>query len=526
MIKNIKWLSLFAAFLFLFAGCGENENNPDDSISKLQDGDLIVRENVNEISVAVSSFDTFNPIMTKSQSVAEFLKTVCEPLFEYDEALNPIGVLAKDYRVSQDGMVVSFNVENVKFHDSTDLTPNDVVYTINMIRNNDTLYADSVKYITDVFSDGGGRIYIKLLRPVVNFAGNLNFPIVKSGTPNVADPNFIPVGTGPCKYQGKKNSNQITFTAHKEWHGGETGFKDIVVNVLKDSDTMVHAFDAGEVDVIGSKFSKNTQTTPRGEYSVNEYTSSALTFLGINNKSVKLSGKLTRQAIELLIDRKKIIDVEVYSKGTEAKIPVNPSGWFYPDYEEAQKNYGEVEALLSRDGWVKTDEGFRREINGNTQYLSLRILVNKENPEKMRIAKNIASSLNTFGITASTREVSYDMYKECVKEKDYELFVGEVMTDLSMDPYFLTDPEDNYFNYSNIGLKNALIAAAQTADTKLILERMRAYADIFRDEMPFVPLFFRNQSVIYNKYISGISPPTDYMIYRDIDKWYISKTNQ
>ena len=201
MFKNIKVCLFLAVFLLTLSGCGEEEIS-----TNVQSGKLIVNENENEINLAVTNFDTFNPIMTRSESVSEFVKNVYEPLFEYDELYNPMPVLAEGYTLSTNGMVASFNVKNVSFHDSTMLSPKDVVYTVNMIKNTDSIYSDNVKYIKSIYSDENGRVYIELTKPIVNFSGVLNFPIVKEGTPMEYDSNFIPIGTGPCKYYGKRTT--------------------------------------------------------------------------------------------------------------------------------------------------------------------------------------------------------------------------------------------------------------------------------------------------------------------------------
>ena len=524
MIKKSGLLSLCLSFLMILSACGGETVGEDGNVSKLKDGDLIVRENVNKINIAAGSFDTFNPIMTKSPSVAEFMKSVCEPLFEYDEAYNPVGVLATNYAVSANGMTVSFDVASVAFHDGTPLTPADVVYTVNMIKENDTLYSDSVKYIKEIYADANGKVYIRLTNPVVNFAGMLNFPVVKRGTPNIVDANYIPVGTGAFKYFGKETSNQVTFTENTEWHGGSTGYKRVIVNILKDSNTVIHAFDAGAVDILPSELFKGDDITPRGEFVQNDYTTNALTFLGINNTSNKLSGKSTRQALEMLVDREKIVSVELYSKGTPAKFPINPSAWFYPQIEEGERDYEAARKLLKTDGWEQRGDGFYKSIDGVEIQLSLRILVNQASDEKVRIAQNIASAFSSFGIPTTLREMDFDGYKVNVSDKSYDLFIGEVITDKSMDPSFLTASGGNYFGYVNAELDEVLKTMACTAEGNQILELSKRYGEIFALDMPFVPLFFRKENVIYSKNISGICMPTCYRVYRDLDKWYASQT--
>lgn len=523
MLKNIRFICTIFAVVMLCA-CTNGKDSENANVDKLKDGDLIVRENSNEINVSVSFFDTFNPIMTKSSSVAEFMKTICEPLFEYDEMYNPIGVLAESYAVSDDGMAVSFDLKSAKFHDGTQLMPEDVIYTVNMIKNNDTLYSDCVKYIKSIYSDEGGKIYIQLSRPVVNFVGMLNFPIVKKDTPQTVDANYMPNGTGAYKYYGKQNAGKVIFSANTDWHGGEAGLKNIAVNILKDDTTVAHAFDAGEVDVLASAFAASENSTPRGEYTTNEYTTNALTFLGINNYNKKLSGKLTRQAIELLCDRKKIVDVEVYSKGVPVRIPINPSAWFFPKISEKTTDYETVASLLATDGWTKTENGYFRTVDGAQTDLTLKILVNEDNPEKIRIAGNIAESLNNFGIPATVWQKPFNEYKSYISSKDYELFVGEINIDSSLDPSFLTALSGNYFGYQSADLENILKEMAKGADSTKMMDLSAQYANVFTEDMPFVPLFFRTQSVIYNKHISGISPPTFYHVYRNMEQWYVSQT--
>ena len=168
--------------------------------------------------------------------------------------------------------------------------------------------------------------------------------------------------------------------------------------------------------------------------------------------------------------------------------------------------------------------GYFRDFEGARQDLTVKILVNKDNEEKVRIAKNIAESFKSFGIGVTLRELSFEQYREEVSAMNYELFIGEVLMDDSLDPSFLTASSGNYFGYQNQVLDQILNEMAKTYDTARIMEWAVKYGEVFNDEVPFIPLFFRKETVIYNKNIAGIAVPNNLGIYRDIDKWYISKT--
>ena len=48
-------------------------------------------------------FDTFNPLLTKSETVKECMEFVYEPLFELNEKMQAVPILAESYTVSPDG---------------------------------------------------------------------------------------------------------------------------------------------------------------------------------------------------------------------------------------------------------------------------------------------------------------------------------------------------------------------------------------------------------------------------------------
>ena len=134
MKKSLKFIILAIFLLFFLTGCEEiDENKSDDSIkSSLEQ---IIVEN-GEIVLPLTNFKTLNPIYTDNLYYFHFSKLIYEGLFEYDENLQPVPRLAESYTVSDDGMNLEIKLkENVLFHDGTELTSDDVVFTFNILKN-------------------------------------------------------------------------------------------------------------------------------------------------------------------------------------------------------------------------------------------------------------------------------------------------------------------------------------------------------------------------------------------------------
>ena len=104
------------------------------------------------------------------------------------------------------------------------------------------------------------------------------------------------------------------------------------------------------------------------------------------------------------------------------------------------------------------------------------------------------------------------------------MFIGEIEMDKNMDPSNLVRSGENYFSYSSEEM-DAQLARMTQPDADLT----RLYSDfstVFLKDMPFVPLFFREESLITNSHMSGIGTPNYYRIYRNGENWYVSRKTE
>lgn len=524
--KCIVMLTAMAMAVSL-ASCKNKGEEPVPS-GQLASGELIVEENDNAVHLAVFNYNTLNPLENVSDTVQDCISLIYEPLFDFDEAFNPVPVLARSYTVASDGMQVEVELASgVLWHDGTPFTAEDVVYTVNNMKNTDCTYREELKNIVAVTADGESRVMFTLTKPVLNIEAFLSFPVVKNGTRLKGGADFAPVGTGAYQYEPALSStNILILTANPQWHGGKPAIGRVFIDVVKDKDAAVYAFEANEVNALTSKTLDLKQSTPRGKFYVYNYTANKLVFLGINNKKEKFTEAAVRRTVGFMLNKQEMIDNEMYTHAVEVDVPVSPSAWFAQKTDKTQRERADLNQIMVSAGWEKKEDGFfYKTVNNNAQKFKTSVLVNGENDEKLRLAKRIAGQLTMAGLETEVKEVGYSRYKTLVQDGEFELFIGEVMLEKNMDPAFLTGT-GNYFFYDNPALNALLSPAAMTKDQEVRKQCFGEYTNMFLAEMPFIPLFFRTESVIYDRSISGNKMPTVFRPYRDMDTWYFSKKDK
>ena len=142
-----KRIALILAALMMFslvAGCGGKTDAPatntpttDAPATDAPATDAPATEEPLVMRVAtLDTPDTMNPLTTLGMGSKQvYSRQVYEVLFDYDQNLELTPILAKDWEVSEDGLVWTFYLrDDVYWHDGEKFTADDVVYTYQTIK--------------------------------------------------------------------------------------------------------------------------------------------------------------------------------------------------------------------------------------------------------------------------------------------------------------------------------------------------------------------------------------------------------
>lgn len=526
-MRKILIIALIAAILLGVSGCDavdrfmESFSVPETEID-IDTSETADAEVSNSITVGVFDFDTFNPLTTNSVTVRDAMQLVFEPLFELDEQMRIVPALAENYSVSLDGRTVSINLkQGIKWHDGNDFNAYDVAYTIKNIRNGNTTYTELMENVADHRITDTYSLEIKLKKSVPNFAALLTFPIVQYQTPIIISSTYTPIGTGPFKFDGKLSTDKMQLSAYEEYRDGRAAADKAFIVFAPDSDRYHSMFEASEIDVITSDTVDLTQYMPKGGIKINKFVTDRFTFLGYNTESEKLLGSETRIGISKFINKDDIISSVLYSHAVAVDAPINPSSYLYhTDKTVFAADDIAAREHLENDGWkLNSDGNYTRMVNNKRQSLYFKILTSEENSEKVGTAKKIAEQLNKFGVGAEVEAVPYEQYISRINSKDFDVFIGEIELGANLDISPLTSASGNYFSYRNTDADTLIAQIGMTSgedDQKLLFEQLAA---VVARDMPFVPLYYREGSVLTGAKIkSGINPSVS-MFYRDCEKW-------
>ena len=505
----------------------DDEQPPVDSV------DYSKYERGGALSLAICNFDTLNPILTKSSTVADAMKLVFEPLFTLDSKQSAVPVLATGYTVSDDATAYTISLRNdISWHDGKYFDSEDVEYTINAIKNNDSVYNFNTEKIASHYAIDKYTYFIKLSEPVANFVSILDFPIVKANSDmEPENTKYVPVGTGPYKYSTMTGMREVTLMANGSWRGdANPAYIDkIVLKVLPSESSASFSFDSREVEVLTDDVAKLYEYVPKSNAVVHTYTSNAMCFLGINFYNSVFWGKSTRQALQYVIDKEEIVNNILLGHARIVEVPLNPQSWLHDGRSRVYyKDTAKSRELLEQDGWKYdvSENLYRRNLNGEEQTLQLKVLVNKDNSMRLNVAKSIVESLKEAGWSATVKEVEFDEYIRLINEKDFDVFVGDISMAQNMDLSFLLGSSGNYFTYGSNEMDRYLLDAKTASNSEGV---KRAYADIanlFTDDVPFVPIYFAEASLIYDFKIDGLVKPTVNNPYNDIHLWYVKTKNR
>lgn len=500
IIKRIIALLLLFVLLFSLSGC---------KVGFYSD-EIIIEEGLKEVRLSVYGIDTLNPLLTKSQSASELLSLIYSPLYTFNEKLEPQPCLAEKITRLPDGISAKITLKpNIYWHSGVPFTAEDVVYTINEIKNSDSVYKESLKAISSAYINEFGELIIELKWQVMNLEGLLSFPVIRNGSADEIAAN--PDGTGVYKLEEKSASEFLLKHTDKD----DAAMPTVRVSVMRTSTACLNAFESGELDLITSAVLNLDETTPAGEIMKYLYPGNNLTFLGFNISRERYQTPYLRLAVSNMIDRKELVDKGLFGMGVATELPINPECSLYTETDMLEYD---IEGSIIAAGYTK--EG-NRYLSPDGEILSIEILVCEENARKIDVANLISAKLNSEGISATVITADYDTYIRRIKAKDYDAFIGEVKMPYNLDPGFLTE-SGNYFGYANPELDEVISAMRESSNFDELKEHIADYERIFKNDQPFVPLFYRCEGVIYKKNVSGISEPNFYNSLRGLENIYFT----
>ena len=169
---------------------------------------------------------TLDPAFAKDKSTIWAVQQLFEGLVMLDENNRIAPALAQQWSVSDDGRIYEFTLREAFFHDGTKVMAQDVVYSLNRLRDATVASPGSwvLDGVEDVHATHAGTVKITLSQPNASFLSLLAMPycsVVPEGKEELATK---PVGSGPFKFHAWHYGEKLIFHKHsKYWRVDEDG---------------------------------------------------------------------------------------------------------------------------------------------------------------------------------------------------------------------------------------------------------------------------------------------------------------
>ncbi len=214
-------------------------------------------ENVFKIAFP-SDILTLNPFMATDLRSLWILALIYEPLVALSPDLKIAPWLAEKWEVSPDGKTYTFYLKKgVKFHDGTELTADDVVFTYEFgIKNKAPRFLGAVSQLVEKIEKVDGYTVRFVLKNssiffLTSLATSFQFIVPKHiwENQNISWANPNPIGSGPFKFVSRSPGESIVLGKNENYHiPGTPKITRIIMRVIPEAETRYFSIKKGDVD--------------------------------------------------------------------------------------------------------------------------------------------------------------------------------------------------------------------------------------------------------------------------------------
>ncbi len=479
---------------------------------------------IDELNLPLIAVDTLNPIFTQNKQVSDTLKLIYEPLFGWNEKNQLEPLLASEWSEKEANVWLIKLKENVLWHNGQTLTAEDVMFTYQAIlQSSESVYKEAIENILQIEKLEEQAIQITLKEEDHNFIKNLTFPILpKSYFENgLASQNLAnkPVGTGPYRFcDFSEEEKRYLLEANENWWKNSAfKLKKIYLYQYDTYSEAMKAFKNVKIDVISTSM-ENWQKK-FGVVGINSYAyeNGQWGSILVNTQKTLLQDSSIRRMLLWALNRENMIENICHTNAKISNFPVPSYSWLNSNKNEQSFDIEKAKQLLINAGWEKKQGGWQKRQDGKNLVLRFQLLVNMEDETQLKIASQIVENLKEIGIEVTLVKVTRAELQKRVTEGNFDLALSTIYlgTDRSMLELLKSDSTKNFAHFANEEVDH-LIEQLNLVNQE---ETYQALEEIYKQEVPYISLFYKCNTLLTNKSVKGDITPTYWNIYHGITGW-------
>jgi len=464
---------------------------------------------------------SLDPRVAADAEGSKITSLMFDGLFALNDNLELIPALAERYEILNDITYRLYLRRDVLFQSGKPFSAKDVIYTYRSIIDPKTLspYKSAFDRVRKMEAEDSHTVRIELKEPYAPFLTALRAKIVSEK--DVEEGKVI--GTGRYGLEKYVPNSRVILKSNPKYFGGEPPQKRIIFEIIKDDNVRVLKLMKGDVDLVqnGVPPLLVERLLTRKDLEMKDDVGIVTTYMGLNLTDPILKNRRVRQAIARAIDVDAIVKWRWRGLATPAASIISPALWAYdPQLEPIGYNPREAMRLLDKAGYPDPD-GDGPAVRFTLEY--------KTSTAKSRIdiARMIARQLQEVGIGINLKVYEWGTFFRDVRTGNFQLYtlswVGLTEPDIFYDICHSSQFPPTGLNrgrYSNKKIDRLVEKGRVTLDQNARRETYWRIQRILLEELPFIPLWYEKNWVMYQKRLDNVHlrPDAAYIPFSDVVK--------
>lgn len=509
-----------------------------------------------ELVIGITQFPaSFHPNIDSMLAKTYILDMTARPFTAYDKDWKLICMLctelptlenglAKPERTpkGKNGMAVTYSIQpGATWGDGTPVTTRDVLFTWKVGRHKKSGVSNiefyRSLYKVDATSDKTFTLHFDKRTFDYNAINGFNLLPAHVDEINFADPVKYKTRTaydtdtinealyfGPYVITDVASGSHVVLEPNATWYGDKPQFKRIVVRVIENTAALEANLLSGGIDMIAGELGLTVDQAlafeKRHGQKFNILYKPGLIYehIDLNLDNPLLADRRVRRALILALDREAISEQLFAGRQPVAHTSVNPLDWVYAD-DVVKYPFDPKRAarLLNEAGWSVRKKGIRHNKNGDK--LTFELMTTAGNRTRELVEQVLQSQWKGAGIDVRIRnEPARVFFGQTVTERKFSGFAmyawisaPESVPRTTLHSAHIPTEFNNYAGQNYTGFKNAeMDELLEQIEVQLDRGKRKAMwkrlQQIYAEELPVIPLYFRANAHILPKWLKGVEP--------------------
>jgi peptide/nickel transport system substrate-binding protein len=494
---------------------------------------------------------TMNSILSSDAASARILNLLGNGLIQIRPDLVPECDLCEAWTVSPDSLKITFKLKKgVKFHDGKDLTADDVKFTYDSILDPDKASVRRGAF-RDFFTSPDAIKVVDSHTVEFNYAkvkadtltADFLFQILpkhilgelKGKAFTAADFNTKkPVYTGPFMFKEWVKDDHITVVVNPNYFKGKPKLGSYIFKIVPDSTALFAQLKTGELDwgtIDPAQMAEAKKLPNINTFAFDNFSFTFYAYQLDPTKSTLFQDVKVRQALLYAIDRKAIVESQLFGYGQVANTVMPVISWAFNQDNQPTYDYNPTKAkqLLEEAGWKAGADGVRVK---EGKRFAFTIFTNAGN--KIREASIVAMQQywKEVGLDVKTATEEWNAFLKRIGAtpdgtRDFEIFL--VGFNWGVDPSQKTMWHSSSFApagfntnfYKNAEMDTLLDDALNTLNQSKRKELYFKMQQILAAEAPSAILFFAQTTGGFSKRLHNFKP-TAVGAFNNVHEWWMA----